>query len=558
MALFRSVLPALVISSLIFSGIDGSALAAGGSGEALEKDAVQYINDYLSADPSTMDVTLRADTYSSSVMRNVMEGLVRLEESDGQYNLVPSGSTGWEVNDEGTVWTFHLRENHWEDGVPVTADQFVYGIQRAADPASGSPNSFFLEPLLNFEAVNKGEMALDELGVKALDDSTLQITLTAPTPMFLSMINETVYFPLRKDKIDQWGEKFGSEAQYFIANGPFRMESWTHNNSMVLVKNEAYWDAGRVNLDRVNIFIMSDETTYYNAFLSGELDFVTAGQREWVERFRGTGAQFNGYPTATVSYAFYNTKDQIFQNVNIRKAFTLAIDREDINEMCFGGLRIPTYGWVVPTISVDDQNYRQAAGDMILEMGHELAAQGKTPRDLLIQGMEELGLGDDPASLEVTFSLAGTSEWFRTMGEYIQQIYRTELGVNVKISYSEWGIFYDNVQKGNYQIGFMGWGAYYNDPYDVLSLFVSSYDAIKTGWRNERYDALLKGASTEMDPQARIRDYIDAETILIKEECVVSPLATAQTNQFVKPWVKGYPTLGFSGMGYKYIYTSGR
>jgi oligopeptide transport system substrate-binding protein len=441
---------------------------------------------------------------------------------------------------------------------PVTAQQYVYGIRRAADPKTGSPNSFFLEPLKNFEAVNKGEMDVSKLGVRAVDDMTLEITLKAPTPMFLSMINETVYYPLREDKIKEWSEKYGSEAQYFIANGPFKLESWTHNNSMVLTKNDAYWDAEHVTLEKVNIFIMSDETTYYNAFLSGELDFVTAGQKEWVERFKGTDAQYAPYSTATISYAFYNAKDALFKNANVRKAFTLAVNREDINEMCFGGLRIPTYGWVVPTISVGNTNYRKAAGDIIMEMSEQLKSEGKTPKDLLLQGMKELGLGDDPSKLEVTFSLAGTSEWFRTLGEYLQQVYKTELGVNMKISYADWGIFYDNVQKGNYQIGFMGWGAYYNDPYDVLSLFVSSYDAIKTGWSDSRYDELLKHASTELDEAQRLKDYINAENILIREQCVVSPIATARANRFIKPWVHGYATLGFSGIGYKYIYTSGR
>lgn len=521
-------------------------------------DENQFVNDYLVADPSTMDVTLRADTYSSSIMRNVMEGLVRMEEKDGDYMMVPSGSKGWDVSDDGKVWTFHLRENHWEDGVPVTAGQYVYGLQRAADPKTGSPNSFFLEALLNFSQVNKGEMEVSELGVKAIDDMTLEITLSAPTPAFLSMINETVYYPLRKDKVEEWGDKYGSEARYFIANGPFRIDSWVRNNSMTLVRNERYWDAENVKLDKVNIAIMPDETTYYNAFLSGELDFVIAGQAEWVDRFKGTKSTFNPYATATLSYAFYNNKDDLFKNANVRKAFTICVDREDINEMCFGGLRIPTYGWVVPTISVGDINYREAAGDMIAEMAEELKVQGKTPKDILIEGMKELGLGDDPSNLDVTFSLAGTSEWFRTMGEYLQQVYKTELGVNVKISYSEWGIFYDNVQRGNYQIGFMGWGAYYNDPYDVLSLFVSSYDAIKTGWSDERFDELIRRSATEMDQEKRLKDYIEAETILIKENCVVSPIATARTNQFLKPYVNGFPTLGFSGMGYKYMYTTGR
>lgn len=175
-----------------------------------------------------------------------------------------------------------------------------------------------------------------------------------------------------------------------------------------------------------------------------------------------------------------------------------------------------------------------------------------------MQGMQELGLGNDPAKLKVTFSLAGTDDWYRTLGEYLQQVYRDQLGVNLELSFSDWGIFYDNVQKGRYQIGFMGWGAYYNDPYDLLSLFISDYDMIETGWKNSQFDQLVKQGSVEMDEQQRLQDYMAAETILIKDASVVAPLATSRVNQFVRNYVHDYATLGFSNMGFKYVYTSGR
>ncbi|HRX58955.1 MAG TPA: peptide ABC transporter substrate-binding protein [Eubacteriales bacterium] len=521
-------------------------------------DADQYFNTYLSNEPTTLDISLRSDSYSSTIMINTMEGLVRNGEKDGEYVTTPGVAESWEANEDGTVWTFHLRDSYWSDGEPVTAQQFVYSLQRSAAPETGSPSSFFLQPLKNFTAVNTGEMALDQLGVKALDDNTLEITLEQPTPAFLQMIDGTVYYPQREDYITQYGDKYGTEAEAYICNGPFKVESWTHNSSIILVKNDTYWDADSVNLSRITLSIMPDENTSYNAFQSGELDYVTTESMEWLETFKATDAEYVSSASASLTYAFFNSKDALFQNANIRKAFTLALDREDVNDMVFSGLRVPTYGWVVPAISVGETNYRQAAGDMIQEMIDELAAEGKTPKDLLVEGMEELGLGSDPSTLQVTFSLAGTSEWFRTLGEYLQQVYKEELGVNMEISYSEWGIFYDNVLNGNYQIGFMSWGAYYNDPYDVLSLFVSSYDAIATGWSNAQYDELIAAASGEMDEATRLQEYIDAETILIKDECVACPLATWQSHAFYRSYVHGYSTLGFSNDGFKYMYTSGR
>lgn len=522
-------------------------------------DENQYYNTYISADPTSFDVSLRSDSYSNTVLINIMEGLIRTVEENGDYVTSPGDAQTWECSEDGLVWTFHLGDNKWTDGEPVTASQYVYSLQRSADPATGCPNGWFLSPILNYTAISNGEMKADQLGVKALDDKTLEITLSAVTPTFLKMIDATVYYPQRQDKIEEWGEKYGSEAKYTICNGPFSVETWTHNSSVVLKKNPNYWDNESVKLETVTIAIMSDDTTITSAFESGELDSASTAYQEWVDKFsQRDDSKYVNSVNNTVLYSFYNTKNELFQNTNIRKAFTLALDREDVNTMCFNDLRVPAYGWVAPTVSVGDLNYREQAGELVKEMQDELAANGQTPKDLLLQGMKELGLGDDPASLKITYSLAGTDAWFHTFGEYMQQVYKEDLGMNVEVTFNDWSIFYDNVQKGNYQIGYMSWGAYYNDPYDVLSAFDSQYDQTSTGWKNDTYDKLVKTSASEMDEAKRLQEYIDAENILIKQDCVVSPLAVATSNTFYKNYVYGYSTLGFSNAGFKTMYTSGR
>lgn len=523
-----------------------------------EADKEQFFNTYLSSDPTSLDVSLRSDSYSSTIITNVMEGLVRLEDRNGEYFMAPGDAQTWESNEDGTVWTFHLGDNKWSDGEPVTAEQYVYSLQRSADPATGCPNGWFLSPVLNYDAISKGEMAPSELGVKAIDEKTLEITLAYTTPAFLEMCNSTIYYPQREDKVKEWGEKYGTEAQYTVYNGPFVLDSWTHNSSLVLKKNPNYWNVDSVKLDTVNIAIMSDTTTIINAYKSGDLDVVGVSTQEWLDEFNNdSSSKYEYYTTQGLVFNFYNTQDELFKNENIRKAFSLSIDHEDINEMCFGGLRVPTYGWVVPTISVGETNFRQAAGDVLKDQKAELEANGETPKDLLIKGMQELGLGDDPSTLDVTLSLAGTDDWFRTFGEYLQQVYLTDLGVNLKINFAEWGIFYENVQSGNYQMGYMSWGAYYNDPYDVLSIFKSEWDQVETGWANKEFDELVDKGAIEMDEQKRIQNYIDAEKILL-DEAVACPLATSTSHSFYKNYVFGYSNLGFSANGYKDIYTSGR
>ncbi len=523
-----------------------------------EPDVEQVFTDYLSSDPTSLDISLRSDSYSSTIMINTMEGLIRLEDQNGEYVVAPGDAQTWESNEDGTVWTFHLGDNKWSDGEPVTAQQYVYSLQRSADPATGCPNGWFLSPILNYDAISSGEMAPTELGVKAIDEKTLEITLSAATPAFLEMINATVYYPQREDKMAEWGEKYGTEAEYTLYNGPFVLEEWVHNSKLVLKKNPNYWNTANVKMDMVNILILSDTTAITNAYQSGEIDYIGVSTQEWLDEFNADEeSKYNTYTTANIMFNFYNTKDPIFSNTKIRKAFSLSIDHDDINEMCFGGLRVPTYGWVVPTISVGETNYRETAGDILLEQKAALEAEGKTPKDLLLEGMAEAGLGTDPSTLDVTLSLAGTDDWFRTFGEYLQQVYKDELGVNIKIDFSEWGIFSENLTTGNYQMGYMAWGAYYNDPYDVLSVFYSDWDQCSTGWGNAEYDALVKAGSSEMDEQKRMENYIQAEKLLL-EDAVVCPLVTAQTHGFYKDFVYGYSALGFSSNGYKDMFTSGR
>lgn len=518
--------------------------------------ADQTYNTYIGSEPMTLDLSLRSDTYSSTILTSTLEGLTRLvaNESNDGYEYEPAGAASWESNEDGTVWTFHLNENYWEDGEPVTADDYVYSVRRYVDPNTASPMGYRLDCLLNYDEVNSGELPLEDLGIRAVDDMTLEVTLSAPTPYFMDLTHNLYFRPLRQDIVEQYGEKYGSEADTLISCGPFKVTSWTHNSEIILEKNDKYWDAENVTLNKVVVKIIADTSTANNAFLNGELDYISTSAAEWIQQFQNMeGTTYVSYPSATLTYSFFNCQDELFSNANIRKAFITGVDRVEINDMAFDGARIPTYGWVVPTLFCGDINFREYAGDPVQDMIDELEANGQTPKDLLLKGMEEEGLGNDPSTLKITFSLAGTDSWFRNLGEYLQQAYLASLGVNLEISFSEWGIFISNVESGNYQIGFMGWGAGINDPYDVLSLHTSSSNAIYTGWANDEYDALIAEASVTMDDEARAALYKEAEDMLLKEYGVANPLATSVSNYFYRDYVTGYDTMPLSTAGYKYI-----
>ncbi|SHJ59941.1 peptide ABC transporter substrate-binding protein [Hespellia stercorisuis] len=560
------------VLSILMAGALALALTACGGGgsdsknaESGEKDSEQYINTYLYAEPTTMDPSLRSDQYSSEILISTMEGLIRMEQRDGEYEAEPGDAESWETSEDGKVWTFHLGEDRkWSDGEPVTADQYVYSLRRSADPATGCPNSYFVTPILNYDAVSTGEMAPDQLGVKAVDEHTLEITLTNPMPSFLESTDASVFYPQREDIVKEYGDQYGADAEKFVYNGPFTISEWVHNSSMKLVKNEQYWDSDNVDLETVNYQIMADASTIANAYDSGQIDTIDISSEEELQKYEADDSnKYTKISGGSIVFQFYNTTDKTFSNQNIRKAFTLAIDQEDMNEMGFGNLREPLYGWIAPAFSVDGKSMRDAAGDPLKDRKAELEKEGKTPKDVLIEGMEELGLGSDPSKLDVTYSLAGTDDWYRTFGEYLQQVYKDELGVNLKIDFTEWGIFSDNLANGNYQIGFMSWGAYFNDPYDMLSINMTDFNQISTNWSNPEYDRLCVAGATEMDADKRMDDYVQAEKILMEND-VICPLATSVEHKFTKSYVHdkyeeyGEERLYFIHPGWKNVYTSGR
>lgn len=537
----------------------GAAFAAPAPA-GVKMDENMYLNLNLGADPTTLDVSRRSDAYSSNIEKDCMEGLVRLIDENGQYKMQPMEASSWDVSEDGKVYTFHLRDGlKWCDGEPVTAEQYVYGIRRSADPKVGCPNSFFLEPLANYGPVSRGEMPVEKLGVSAPDSKTVVFTLSEPTPIFLNMINQTVYYPQREDKVKEWGDKFGTEAKYWISNGAFKVTEWVHNNKLVTVKNENYFDAKNVHLQRVTWLISGDAAATYNQFLAGQIDGFNASKKEQVQELENRNdLQYNKIVSNTVAFAMFNTRDKIFKNAKIRRAFSLTFDREMMNDMVYGGLRAPANGWVLDASAIGTENFRAHSGKLFDEQYAELEKEGKTPRDLLLEGMKEEGLGDDPAALKVVFSLGGTDAFMRNMGDFFQQVCAETLGVRLEIDFKEWGVFSSNLEKHNYQIGFMAWGAYYSDPYDLLSILVSDSDMIRTGWKNEKFDSLMKAAAHEMDDAKRLDELVQAEHIAVVDDCVVAPVVQSVVHNFIPKFVKNVSVLGFNSEGNLYTYTDGR
>lgn len=523
---------------------------------ALDQD--QYYTVSLT-EPASLDAGKSSDIYAHSVMVDIYEPLCRLENGeDGVNVLKEAGAESWTSNEDGTVWTFTIRDNTWSDGVPVTAKDYEYGIKRTADPATGSPNSFFLSPLKNADAVMKGEMPVDELGVRSIDDKTLEITLEHPTPWFLSLTYQKAMMPQRQDIVEKYGETYGAEANTLVCNGPFLITTWTHNSEILLEKNPNYWDAENVKLQRINYKILTDENALLNSLDNGSIDAAGVTKQEWKERFNARDdLSYVTYPKPQLVFNFFNVDDPIMGNANIRKAIALGLDLDEFNEVVYKGVNIPAYGWVPPGVDMGDLGpYR----DLAEEPMKKLAADNPDPKALLLKGMEELGLGDDPSTLPISLSIGGTDQWYRTFGEYMQQALKASLGINLEIQMYEWPSFMASVESGDYQIGNMSWMMDYNEPMGMLELMKSTSTSIKTNWVNEEYDKLIDQATLELDDAKRLELYKQAENILLYEDCVIAPSVYTQVSTYRYKFVKGIPTDSFTSysQGLKHAYTAGR
>lgn len=547
-----------LVAGLLVAAMTLSLTACGGgdskgSGEAEE----QYFNTYLDSEPSTLSTLMENDNYGFAINQNTMEPLTRLVEEDGKQVREGAGAESWDSNEDGTVWTFKLRDNKWSDGKEVTAADYAYGITQTLNPETGSPNSFFTANYIkNGSKVVNGEASVDELGVKAVDEKTLEITLEAPTPYFLAITDTRACYPVRQDIAEKYGESYGSELDTLVFNGPFKVESWTHNSEIKLVKNEDYWDAENVKLTKINYAIVNDENTRFNSFDSKALDIISVGTEEWAERFdKKEGVTRVDSTIPEIRFDFFNTKDELFSNLNIRKAFVLAVDREDMLKTIYQDMHEVAYFWVPKAINTGENGEYRAQVDAPLEQ----MAKENDAKELLLKGMKELGLGDDPSKITVKYDLSATTQWSRNYGEYVQQKYKEVLGVNIELNFNEWSAFQQKTNSGDYQMANMLWSTDYDDPMSMISLFTTENSGnIPTGWSNEKFDNLIAKASREMDEDKRVELYSEAEHVLFEEGCNICPLINDQKHTFYYDYVKNLNKLSTTTSGLKYVYTEGR
>jgi oligopeptide transport system substrate-binding protein len=554
----------ILASLLVLSMMASVALVGCGKGEGKSEDAAsgdmdkdQYVNLFLKAEPKTIDQSKSSDLYSSEVLTNCQEALTRVIQDENGADKIEKGmAESWETSEDGLTWTFKLRDAKWSDGKPVTAEQFVYGITRTLDQNTASPYAFLLYPIANAAEFNSGKVKAEELGVKAIDEKTVEFTLKSPCAYFLQLTYFKVMQPQREDIIEQHGDKYGSEANTMVYCGPFTISEWVHNNKVEFVKNPEYWDAENVKLEKATMKIIKEESARMNEMLNGSLDMGPVVKTEWIEKLDATG-NFEirkGYDGST-TFTFFNHKDKLFSNAKIRKAFIIAEDRENKIKTLRKGLGEEALSFVPKKVEIGGEEYRTKNSELPIK---DLIDENPDPKVLLVEGMKELGLGEDPSTITIKYLQSGTDAQAKEYAEFQQSVYKERLGINVEVDYVEWAQFQERTDNFDFQVAAQAWGGDYNDPNTFLDIWVTGTNAVSTGWSNEKYDELIAKAGATVDPAERTELFKQAEKILIYEDGVISPEAWRFKNTYVRKYVKNVNTALFGSTDLKYTYTSGR
>lgn len=510
-----------------------------------EKDADQYLNVLLSAEPSVLDVARFLGIVDRSIFMNVLEPLTRIQ--DGQ--IVGAGAETWDISDDGLTYTFYLRENYWSDGKPVTAQDYITALQRQADPANAFAFANDYYSIKNFAAINEGDKDVSEIGASAPDERTLVLELASVN---VSLLSTTDFFPDREDIAQLHRDSLGTEADKRVYCGPFALEAWSHNSQLDLVKHEQYWNSDNVILNKVSYMIIPDSNAQLASLENGSLDYLSVSLPEYVAKFQGRDDMSETLISAgrTVMVVF-NCEDSVFENAKIRLAFSLALDREALVNVITNDTATPAFGLVPHDCSVGNLNFRENATEPLVA----LDATYSDPKALLIEGMQELGLGADPSALTVRFAWGATTAAARTYAELYQQLWQEALGCNVELEFNDNATHMSNVNSGNYQMASMSWGSNY-EPQFQLSRWATPIGG-QSRWKNAEYVSLVNRAAQTVDENERLALYAEAEKLLV-EDAAIAPLYFTANRRFHYNYVQGLTANTFDNVGLMYIYTSGR
>ncbi len=472
----------------------------------------------IQAEPPSLDWNVTTDSTSFDVISNIMVGLTQYTN---ELEAKPACAESWDMLDGGKRYVFHLRPQvKWSDGKNVVAADFEYAWKRLLNPKTAAQYAYFLYPIKNAFEYNTGKIRdPDVVGVKALDDRTLEVRLTQPAAYFIYLTAFSVSWPIRKDVVERFGDRW-TEPENIVTNGPFLLTRWEHEYKIELTANPNFFE-GAPQLKRIKMFMIPEQATAFALYENDELDFVDnrSFSTADVERYKAS-PEYRNYPLLRNNYLAFNVEKEPLDDKRVRQAVSMAIDRQVFPRVLRRGER-PSYSWIPPGL----MGYSPETG---------LRFNPAKAKQLLAEAGFPDGKGFPKMEL-----LYPNREDTRLVVESIQDELKRNLNIHVELVNQEWKVYLATVRNDPPPMFRQSWGADYPDPETFMNLFTSDSGNNNTRFANPEYDMLLKRASGEQDPKTRAELYRRADQMLCGEEAPIAPTFLSTQNTMVKPWVSG-------------------
>lgn len=471
-------------------------------------DAAKTISLNAGMEPTGLNTLTSTYAIEFSLFKHMYENLVTLDDDD---NTVPGAAESWDYDEDTLTYTFHLRKDGvWTNGDPVTAKDFEFAWSQALNPDVASEYAYFLYFIKNAEKYFNGEVAWDEVGVKVVDDYTLEVTMEQPTPYALFLFSFGTLAPINQRFYEAVGaDLYSTEAQYFCTNGPFALTEWSHNDKIVMQKNDAWHGAADVEVEEIDWKIITDANAALSSFLAGDLDMVGLGTGELIKQAEAAGATIQSYTDGTSFYIYFNNNDQYLSNVNLRRALFNAIDEQKEIDTVWQNDNEPMTSFTAPGVSATDgTSFAGKVGELYAPSRDQEKA-----KEYLATALSELGCTVDELSAHLSID-CGDSATSIAEASFYQEQWRQVLGIEVTVNSMITKQGSQNRKTGNYVMSITGWGPDYNDPNTFLDLWVTDGGNNQTGFSNERYDELIDLAAKETDLEKRESYFIECEQII--------------------------------------------
>ncbi|MGX9416446.1 ABC transporter substrate-binding protein [Vibrio sp. WJH972] len=522
----NSITKALWLSLGLTAITASSATFAANVPEGTKLAAVQELVRGNGSEVASLDPHKTEGVPESMVIRDLLEGLVN---QDANGNTIPGVAESWETADNQT-FIFHLRpEAKWSNGDSVTAEDFVYSLQRAVDPATASPYSWYLEmtTMENAADIIAAKKDKSTLGVKAIDAHTLEIKLEQAVPYFIQMMGHTTVKPVHQASIEKFGDQW-TKPENFVGNGAYTPDTWVINERLVLKRNPNYWDNDHTVIDQVTYLPIENQNADMNRFLAGEVDMTYEVPVEQFKRLKKEHPESVVVTGNLCSYYYgFNNERAPFDNVNVRKALSYAIDRDVIANAIMGQGEKPAY-FLTPEIvngfSPVEPDYAKLTQKERVEKAKELLAEA---------GFDK----SNPLSFTLLYN---TSENHKKVATAVQSMWKQALGVKVSLENQEWKTYLDTRRQGDFEVTRAGWCGDYNEASTFLSLMQSNNSSNDPRYHSADYDKVMEKALTSTSEEERSALYAEAEKLLAND-MPIAPIYQYVKARLLSPKVGGYP-----------------